>query len=119
MTKKRIISKSLKKSLPLLKTVTRLSPANRKRILTELGGETHLYNALHEIAHNTLKGRVKLNPNQKRKLTAHKRTLTNLCDSKYRKCSKKRKQLISQSGGFLPILIPAIASILGSVVGNL
>ena len=111
-----MISQSVRKTLPLLKTISKLSKANRSKILSEVGGEDAVYKALREIAHNTIKGNVKLNNYQKAKLKPHARTLRNLCTSN--KCLKRRKKLVVQSGGFLPILIPAVASLISSLVAK-
>lgn len=116
--KSTIISNSLNKSLPLLKIVSKLSQKNRNNILKELGGEKTVYNAFHEIAHNTLKGNYKLSKPQLKKLKPHNNVLKKLCIKSNRNCCKKRKKLIVQSGGFLPILIPAIATILSSIISR-
>lgn len=118
MNKNRIIPKSLKKSLPFLQIVAKLSDINRKNVLKEVGGEKILYNALHEIAHNTLNGNFKLNRNQLKRLKPHTKTLKNLCVNSNRNCSKKRKKLIVQSGGYLQFLIPALASILPTIISK-
>jgi len=114
-----IISKSLNKSLPLLKVVTKLPMNSRTRILKELGGEKIVYNALHELAHNTLSGKIPLSKVQKRKLKPFKKTIEGLCNPRNKKCGKKRKQLIVQSGGFLPVVLTALASILPALISNI
>ena len=116
--KRKLISNSLNKSLPLLRVITKLPSNSRRRILKEVGDEKVVYNALHELAHNTLNGKIPLNIVQKRKLKPHKNTLENLCDAKYGKCSKKRKHLIQQSGGFLPIVLQALIPIIGGLLAN-
>lgn len=112
------ISKSLQKSFPLLQLLTKLSNKNRSNVLKDLGNEKIIYNSLQEIAHNTLNGKVQLNKHQKRKIKPYEKVLKNLCCNRNRKCCKKRKKLIIQSGGFLPILIPAIAAILTSLISS-
>lgn len=111
-----MVSPALRKSLPLLNVVSRMKKRKRNVILNEIAGEDILYNALREIAHNTLKGNVKLNNDQKRKLKPYNNTLKNLCIK--HKCSKRRKKLVIQSGGFLPILIPAITGLISSLIGS-
>lgn len=111
-----MVSSSLRKSLPLLKVMSRLKTKNRQNILSEVSNEDTLYNALREIAHNTLKGNVKLNSIQKKKLKPYSKTLKGLCDKP--KCRRRRQKLIVQSGGFLPILIPAITGLLSSIIAN-
>ena len=111
-----MVSQSVRKTVPLLKVIAKLSNANRKKVLSEVGGDEILYKALREIAHNTIKGNVKLNKYQKAKLKPYSRTLEELCTST--KCLKRRKKLVVQSGGFLPILIPAVASLIASLVAK-
>ena len=60
-----MISPSLRKSMPLLKGISTLNEAKRKKVLSDVGQDPTIYNALREIAHNTIKGNVKLNTNQK------------------------------------------------------
>ena len=111
-----MISPSVRKTLPLLNIIAKMNNTNRKRILSEVGGDDIIYKALKEIAHNTIKGNVKLNKSQKAKLKTHSRTLKGLCTSN--KCLKRRKKLVEQIGGFLPILIPAVASLISSLVAK-
>ena len=111
-----MVSQSVRKTIPLLNVISKLSKPNRKKVLSEVGGDDMIYKSLREIAHNTIKGNVKLNKFQKAKLKPYSRTLKDLCTSP--KCSKRRKKLVVQSGGFLPILIPAVASLIASLVAK-
>src|SRR5882757_2590978 len=81
----------------------------RKKLLVTLS-DNCLYNALNEIAINTVKGNVKLSKKETKKLKKFKFQIKKLsCKTND---SRKKKKLIIQSGGFLPILIPAVASII-------
>src|SRR5882757_1773832 len=111
-----MISASLRKSLPLLKGISTLNETKRKNVLSQIGKDETIYNALREIAHNTIKGNVKLNNTQKQKLQRHKKTLKSLCLKC--KCAKRRQKLVVQSGGFLPFLIPAVASLVSSIIAK-
>ena len=110
------ISNSLKKSLPLLRVLSRLAPPVRKIVINEICNELVIYNSLHELAHNTLSGRLKLNKHQLEELEPYHRLLTELCSASNRKCAKKRRLLVQEVEGILPILIPALASIISSIV---
>jgi len=112
------VSNSLKSTLPFFKIVARLPDKSRKRILTDLSGDQTAYDAIHEIAFNTIKGNVKLKKSQKAKLKKHQKVLKKFCCLKSKKNIKKRLQLLIQSGGFLPILIPAVAAILTSILNK-
>ncbi|KAF4530492.1 hypothetical protein B566_EDAN018468 [Ephemera danica] len=64
---------------------------------------------------NTLKGRVKLTPLQKRRLSRHKNTLRKL--AKRGDTWKEKRKIISQSGGFLlPLLAPILGTVLSTVL---
>ena len=110
------LSISLQKSLPLLNVLSKLSPRVRRIVLKEISGEKILYNSLHELAHNTLNGRLKLSTQQVKKLKPFKRLLQQLCLASNRKCSKKRKQLVQKGEGILPILIPALTALFSSII---
>lgn len=73
-----------------------------------------LYKAVHEIALNVTKNNVKLSLPQKKKLFRRKKLIKALAT--LTKSKKRRKNLLVQSGGFLPILIPSIVAALGSLI---
>ena len=87
-------------------------------LLKESGADETVYKALSEIATNQKKGNIKLDNKQTKKLNRHSKTLKNLCCKKDKLSLKKRKKLVVQSGGFLPILIPTVAAILGSILNR-
>jgi hypothetical protein len=97
------------------------SAKKRNMILKELNRDKVLFDALSELAHNHLKGNIPIGYNQTtlnhKKLKRHTKLLRALDCPKSRKCASKRKKLIEQSGGFLPILIPAAAAALGELSG--
>src|SRR5882757_1151324 len=110
------ISKSLKISLPLLRVLSRLTPRVRKIVIKEICGELVIYNSLHELAHNTLSGNLKLDKQQLRKLKPYKPLLKKLCSLSNRKCAKKRKLLVQKGEGILPILIPALTALFSNLI---
>lgn len=108
------MSKNLNYCIEKLKLISKISdPKLRKKVLLNLYDEC-LYKALHEVAVNTVKSKVPLSTKQKKQLIKYKINIQKLaCPTKIK---NKRKRLVLQSGGFLPILIPAIASILTSLI---
>lgn len=72
--------------------------------------------ALSELALNTLLGNVPLKPEHKQKLKRHRFSIRHL--AKKRTSLKKRKEFLVQKGGFLPLLITPILSILGGLAAN-
>ena len=108
------MSNNLRKCLDKLKFIAKVKDLRtRRKLLLEMS-DNCLFKALHEIALNTMKGKVKLNKSQMRKISKYRKNLTALSNKNY----KRKKHLIKQSGGWLPILIPAVASILGSLINR-
>lgn len=116
LRKNTFISPYVIETLPKLKKIAKFSNLKRKKALLQVGGNADVYKTLREIAHNTLKGKVKFNKFQKKRLKPYSGKLEKLCN--FEKCKKRRKELIVQSGGFLPILIPAVASLISSLVAK-
>jgi hypothetical protein len=80
--------------------------------------ENDIIKLLTEIAHNTLQGNIPLNTLQLKRLRKYKqmlRTLSNRAVS----LREKRDLVVRQRGGFLPILLPIIASAVGGLVSQL
>jgi hypothetical protein len=115
--KKNTMSSSVRNSMNFLNSVAKKTSKKRRAILKEFGDDKNLFNALSELSHNLLKGNISLNTAQLKKLRRHGKILKALDCPKTAKCKRKRRQLIEQSGGFLPILIPAAAAALGHLSG--
>ena len=96
-----------------LKLLSESKTPKRRKLLIDWASKKDI-DALSEIALNTLKGNLKLSPNVFKKIQKHKRTIR-LIACKKQKISKK-KRIIKQSGGFLPLLIPAAISVVSSIV---
>jgi hypothetical protein len=103
----------------MLKTIAKARP-DLRRMLVQMA-DKDLVRAICECADNTLKGHVKMNSVQKRKLAKYKSTLRRLV--KRGEGWKKKRQIIIQSGGFLlPLLVPALsalAPIIGTAISRL
>ena len=74
-----------------------------------------VFRALVELARNSQN--LPLNREQKRKLKRHRKLLTELVSAE-NKPIRKKKQLYIQSGGALNILIPALATIISSLINR-
>lgn len=88
------------------------NPRTRNNVLREFSDRLAIYNAIREIAVNTIKTNVPLTPTQKRKLRRYKKVIVEL--SKPTKTKKRKQELIIQSGGALATLVPIIVSLLAS-----
>lgn len=85
----------------------------RNKVLQEFADNLKIYDALREIALNTIKGRVPLNDNQKKKLRKYKKVFLGL--AKKTNSKKAKRQLVVQSGGFMSLLIPIITGLVSAL----
>ena len=86
----------------------------RDAILKFLSQKKCVYKALREISMNILNRQIKLKKHHYKKLNPHVKTIKAL--SKGVKSRRKQQQLVKQSSGFLPWLIPLVASALPAVI---
>ena len=86
----------------------------REAILKYLSHKKCIYNALREISMNILSKKLKLKRKHIRRLNPHVKTIKAL--KRGVKTPKERKKLVLQSGGFLPWLLPVIASAIPAVI---
>ena len=88
----------------------------RNAILKDFAGNLKIFDALREIAVNTIKKNIPLTTHQKRKLRRYEKTILGL--SRKRISRRKKKKLVEQSGGFLSIVLPIVASLVGDLIAN-
>lgn len=88
----------------------------RKHVLKQFSDDHKFYKALREIAKNIRARKLNLNNKQKRQLTRDKRLILSFVKKGNK--SKKRKNLIVQSGKglFLPIAIPIVAALVETLI---
>lgn len=109
--KNNTMSAQLRECLAVLDFVASIKvPKLRQQLLKVLKSQPKYYIALREIAYNTVRKNLILSSKEKQRLKKHKRVLVDL--AKKQKSAKKKKKLVEQSGGFLPILLPLVASLL-------
>lgn len=97
-----------------LRLFTVCSPRSKRNFLRKL--PKRAIRCISECCLNTLKGNVKLNPSQKRKLTPHKQVIRTLASKKLP--LYKKKKILIQKGGFLNVLIPAALTVLTSLISR-
>lgn len=105
--------KRLKANKHILHVLKNCRPKLRKVLLK--ASDPEVIKTLCEIALNTLNGNNKISKQCKLKLKKYKRVLRSLICPKL-KLSSKRKILIKQKGGFLPVLI---GTVLSGLIGQL
>lgn len=107
-------SKNLKKSIPLLETLSTVRDKNKRNVLLKTF-ESNLQRAIREISHNLLNGNVQLTAEEKKKLEKFKKVLRLLADTKTKK-RRFRKIVVQAGSGFLPAVIPLIVSAISAMV---
>lgn len=100
-------SNDLKHCLHRLDVVARTKDTRRRKtLLRELSHDDKIHKTIRCLAQNTINRRIPLETHHKKKLLRHSQIIQQLARKNLSK--SKSKQLIEQSGGFLPILIPII-----------
>lgn len=74
-----------------------------------------LYKAIKEVMLNIVNKNVKLTDKEKKQLARYKHDILNIVKDK---SVSRRKKYITQSGGYLPIIIPAVVSLLTSLING-
>ena len=113
------MSKRIHRNFGLFRVLHKAHAKQRNQVLKSATSDLTL--AVCEVIDNVLSGNVHLKPKQRHRLQKYKSVLRKMVDRKI--SLKKKKSLLIQQGGFLPILlapiIAAIASTVLPVVGQL
>ena len=102
---------NLRKNYHFLHVLARSRPSQKKALLQSANNVQ--IKSICEVCLNVLYGNVPVN---RKKLKKYKNVLRALA-KKSTSIQKKKKMLVNQSGGFLPVLAPAIISALGGILG--
>lgn len=106
MNKNKYISPEVVKTLPILKFISALPIQLRKQVLACVSGNETVFKSLQEIIFNYFSGKLRLDSKKTKRLKKKNKILKQfLCKKPF--CQRKRRALVKQTGGFLPILIPA------------
>jgi hypothetical protein len=81
-----------------------------------LNASPDLVHCLCECIHNVSKGNIPIAPKAHKKLRRHRKQIRQILNRKVK--AKRKKQLLSQTGGFLPLLLAPIISVLGGFLGE-
>ena len=110
------MSDNLKQTIHVLKLISEVRRVKtRNALLKDFSQNPQLRKALKEIARNVVNRNIPLNATDKKRLVRFKKVIFDLSSVKSK---KKEKDLICQSGGFLPILIPIVTSLLASILNG-
>ena len=108
------MSKCIKRNREFLEKLLTAPPDVRKRLINKASADE--VRAISEIALNVVKGSFQINANIRDQLAEHKHHIRKL--SKRTVSHKLKKHLLSQKGGFLPLLLSPVLSALGIIVGK-
>ena len=109
------MSERLDKYFELLKFLANTNTKNRKVLLEK--ADRQLINCICECAYNVFYGNIDLTPKQKKALRRYKSVLQELINDKNRAIRRKRNLLV-QKGGFLPVLLAPIIGLAASLIGE-
>jgi hypothetical protein len=103
------MSRSLQHCLKHLELISNIKNSRlRKAVLHDISVNECYFIAIREMLLNALRGNVRLSPAHKSKLRRHKKAINTFTTPKAKYSKKKKANLVKQSGGFLPFLIPAV-----------
>ena len=108
------MSSKIKKQAKTLKFLTETDHATAKAIIKT--ARPDLVNCFTEICYNVLNGNINLSPAYKKKLAKNKKTIRAIA-KKSTKASSRRNHI--QKGGFLPLILPLVKTLLPTLVGGL
>ena len=113
-----MISRNLKNYFIILQAISKIkNVSQRKKLLEGLKDNNEVFRAIQEIVLNSVRGNIPFNNAEKAKLRRYKKILKQILKPRISK--KSRKKLVSQCGGFLPLLLPAAASTLAAIIPQL
>ncbi len=111
------MSKNLRKCMKNMHLVCDANcPKIKKSLLKEMSKNGHYFEALFEIVHNINLKNIKLKTAEKKKLKKFVRFMMMVLDKP--KSKIKRSSLVNQSGGFLPVVLPILGTVLAEILGN-
>ena len=109
------VSKHMKKNVPLLKLLAKGTKETRKDVLKMC--DPSLTHAICECTNNIVSGRFPISRGHVEKLRPHMHHLRNITDKNVP--LHKRTKIIQQHGGFLPLILGPLTSIISSLISSL
>jgi hypothetical protein len=112
-----VVPSRLHRNFKFLKKLKRADKKQRRKLLETAEKDSIL--CVCDCANNILKGNINLKPKEKKQLSRHKEVLRTLAKGKGTRNIKKKRELLIQKGGFLPMLLAPILSVAGGLLSNL
>ena len=113
-TSKKSDLKDIIECIPELEALAKAKGKKRIKLIAE--AKSCIIKAISELAKNCIVGNVKLEDCEFDKLKKYQNILRKI--STKSTSLKKKRQIISQNGGFLPLLIPPALSVVAGLVGD-
>ena len=108
------MSERLQKNIKVLCAIAaNRNPKSRKLQLKHICEDTDIASCLREICKNLVNNKIPLKAKHVKQLRKHKRIIREIAKKKNSK--QKKSQLVQQSGGFLPILLPIVSTLLSLI----
>lgn len=108
------MSRCIHRNHDYLSVLGRCSSKQRSAIIKNAHKDLLL--AISEVAHNIAQQNIPLTPQQLTSLRKHKHLLQLIASKKV--SHLKKRQLLVQKGGFLPLLLAPLLSLLGGLAGK-
>lgn len=109
------MSDALKKYFVVLEHLASVTSKKDRSVLLRIFSRNPLFiKALREICSNTVKGQLNLSKTDKNRLRKHKDIISCLAT----KGKPVKRKLIQSGSGFLSIILPLVASVVGSLLNG-
>lgn len=110
-------SKTLRKYIDVLEIISKTRSVKiRETLLKNALKNDDFCDAMVELCTNLIKGNINLPEENKTRIKRHRSLIAEIALKP--KSKSKRKELIVQSGGFLPAVIPIVATIISEIIRN-
>lgn len=107
------MSENLKSFLPVLQAIAKIKlNSDRLEVIKIFSKDKKFVKAIKEIAANTVNKNIPLTAKDKVSLRRHKQVILDLASK------GGKKTLVQSGGGFLPLLIPIVSTVLGSMLNG-
>lgn len=107
------VSKTLKRTLGgLNRIVTEKDAKKRRHLLEQAAQKDNVIKSIKELSSNVVLRNVPLTARQKKSLHSHSKCIMGC--SKIKRCCPQSTKLVKQSGGWLQVVLPIIASLIAN-----